>query len=101
LPIDILEFFILTPLPGSKDHQELYLRDVWMDPDTNKYDVEHPCMADPLMSATEWRATYDQAWHLYYSPEHIETLFKRSFVSGGVDGAVGIDDFWLLRQPCI
>jgi hypothetical protein len=24
LPIDLLEFFILTPLPGSKDHQVLY-----------------------------------------------------------------------------
>jgi radical SAM superfamily enzyme YgiQ (UPF0313 family) len=82
LPIDLLEFFILTPLPGSKDHQDLYLRGVSMDPDTNNYDVEHACMAHPLMSATEWRAIYDRAWHLYYSPEHIETLFKRAVVCG-------------------
>jgi radical SAM superfamily enzyme YgiQ (UPF0313 family) len=78
LPVDILEFFVLTPLPGSKDHQDLYLRGVWMDPDTNNYDVEHPCTAHPLMSASEWRNIYDRAWHLYYSPEHIETLFKRA-----------------------
>src|SRR5271167_103733 len=26
LPIDIMEFFMLTPLPCSKDHQEMYLR---------------------------------------------------------------------------
>lgn len=25
LPIDILEFFCLTPLPGSEDHQKLRL----------------------------------------------------------------------------
>ena len=24
LPVDLLEFFILTPLPGSADHQVLY-----------------------------------------------------------------------------
>jgi pyruvate-formate lyase-activating enzyme len=82
LPIDLMEFFVLTPLPGSKDHQELYLRGVWMDPDTNNYDVEHVCTAHPLMSATEWRDIYDRAWHLYYSPEHIETLLKRAVVCG-------------------
>lgn len=30
LPIDIVEFFILTPLPGSADHKELYEKGVWM-----------------------------------------------------------------------
>jgi hypothetical protein len=77
-----MEFFVLTPLPGSKDHQDLYLRGVWMDPDTNNYDVEHPCTAHPLMSAGEWRDIYDRAWHLYYSPQHIETLFKRAAAWG-------------------
>ena len=41
LPVDLLEFFILTPLPGSADHQALYKNGVWMDPDMNKYDLEH------------------------------------------------------------
>ncbi|MGB6549096.1 MAG: radical SAM protein, partial [Xanthobacteraceae bacterium] len=41
LPVDILEFFYLTPLPGSEDHKNLYTRDVPMDPDLNKYDLEH------------------------------------------------------------
>src|SRR6202043_188213 len=31
LPIDIMEFFMLTPLPGSKDHQEMYQRGERMD----------------------------------------------------------------------
>ena len=43
LPIDILEFFCLTPLPGSEDHKKLYMRGVPMDPDMNKYDLEHVC----------------------------------------------------------
>jgi radical SAM superfamily enzyme YgiQ (UPF0313 family) len=96
LPLDILEFFVLTPLPGSKDHQDLHKRGVWMEPDTNKYDVEHVCMAHPLMSASEWRGIYEQAWHLYYSPEHIETLFKRAVAYGASTGrlAAMIFDFY-------
>ena len=31
LPIDFLEFFVLTPLPGSEDHQKLALAGVAMD----------------------------------------------------------------------
>jgi radical SAM superfamily enzyme YgiQ (UPF0313 family) len=41
LPVDLLEFFLLTPLPGSKDHQTLYLNGTPMDSDVNRYDVEH------------------------------------------------------------
>ena len=36
LPLDILEFFILTPLPGSEDHKILWEQGIWMDPDLNK-----------------------------------------------------------------
>ena len=35
LPTDLLEFFCLTPLPGSEDHQILDRNGVWMDPDMN------------------------------------------------------------------
>src|SRR5262249_47948357 len=41
LPVDVLEFFMLTPLPGSADHQGLYRQGVWMEPDMNRYDLEH------------------------------------------------------------
>ena len=51
LPVDILEFFCLTPLPGSEDHQVLWKSAVPMDPDLNNYDVEHVCTAHSKMSA--------------------------------------------------
>jgi len=35
LPLDIIEFFCLTPLPGSEDHQVLWKKGVAMDPDLN------------------------------------------------------------------
>ena len=39
LPIDILEFFFLTPLPGSEDHKVLHLKGARMEPDMNNYFV--------------------------------------------------------------
>ena len=58
LPIDILEFFFLTPLPGSEDHKKLHMKGVPMDPDMNKYDLEHACTAHPLMSKETWEQVY-------------------------------------------
>ncbi len=82
LPIDLLEFFCLTPLPGSEDHKNLYLRGVPMDPDMNIYDLEHVCTAHPLMSKEQWQDIYFRAWDLYYSIDHVETLMRRFAATG-------------------
>ena len=78
LPLDLLEFFFLTPLPGSEDHKKLWTAGVPMDPDMNKYDLEHACTAHPKMSKEEWERAYDLAWRTYYTPEHMETILKRA-----------------------
>jgi Radical SAM superfamily len=78
LPVDILEFFCLTPLPGSEDHQKLHSRGVPMDPDMNKYDLEHACTGHPLMSKEAWTKVYADAWRQYYSDEHVETIMRRA-----------------------
>jgi radical SAM superfamily enzyme YgiQ (UPF0313 family) len=78
LPIDLLEFFILTPLPGSADHKKLYLAGVPMEADLNRYDVVHVTTAHGTMSDDELLAIYRKAWDLYYSPEHIERVLRRS-----------------------
>jgi radical SAM superfamily enzyme YgiQ (UPF0313 family) len=82
LPIDMLEFFVLTPLPGSQDHKELAARGVPLDPDMNRYDVEHVTVEHPRMTAAEWRGTYERAWELYYSPGHVETILRRGRANG-------------------
>jgi radical SAM superfamily enzyme YgiQ (UPF0313 family) len=82
LPVDLLEFFILTPLPGSADHKELFTAGAWMDPDMNKYDLEHVTAHHPSMSDAEWQALYRSAFDLYYSPAHIERMFRRAKASG-------------------
>jgi hypothetical protein len=82
LPLDVLEFFCLTPLPGSEDHQILWKEGIAMDADLNKYDVEHVCTAHPNMSRHEWEAIYREAWSLYYTPEHMATLLRRAAATG-------------------
>lgn len=82
LPLDIIEFFCLTPLPGSEDHQTLWKKGVAMDPDLNKYDVEHVCTAHPRMSRDEWEAVYRDAWSIYYTPAHMKTLLRRAMATG-------------------
>ena len=82
LPIDMLEFFILTPLPGSEDHQTLHRKGVAMDPDMNNYDTEHVTTHHPVMTDDEWRAAYRDAWLAYYDPRHVETLIRRAIACG-------------------
>jgi hypothetical protein len=82
LPLDILEFFCLTPLPGSEDHQKLWRAGVPMHPDLNRYDVEHVCAPHPKMSQAEWEAIYLEAWGRYYSKAHMRTLLQRALATG-------------------
>ena len=77
LPLDILEFFILTPLPGSEDHKVLYTKGEWMDPDMNRYDGEHAVSNHPKMTKEVWEEVYQDAWRTFFTPEHMETLLRR------------------------
>jgi hypothetical protein len=77
LPVDLLEFFYLTPLPGSEDHLKLSRAGAPLDPDMNKYDLNHVCTTHPKMSADQWNEAYRAAWQRYYTDEHIETILKR------------------------
>ena len=78
LPLDILEFFFLTPLPGSEDHKVLSKKGVWMDPDMNKYDLNHRVSNHSKMSDAEWEEAYRAAWLTFYTPDHVHTILRRS-----------------------
>ena len=82
LPLDVLELNILTPLPGSEDHKALWTKQVDMDRDLNKYDLEHAVTDHPKMTRKELQAIYDEAWSLYFTREHIETLLRRAAPMG-------------------
>jgi Radical SAM superfamily len=78
LPIDILEFFFLTPLPGSEDHKTLDAKGIWMDPDMNKYDLNHRVSHHSTMPDADWEEAYRAAWYAFYTPEHIRTILRRT-----------------------
>ncbi len=82
MPLDVLEFFFLTPLPGSEDHKVLSEKGAPLDPDLNKYDLEHALTPHPNMSKAEWEKLYRDAWAIYYTPSHIETILHRAQAYG-------------------
>lgn len=77
LPLDVLEFFVLTPLPGSEDHRRMHEAGEWMDPDLNKYNLHHRVSHHPRMSDEEWDEAYRAAWRAYFTWEHMETVARR------------------------
>ena len=77
LPLDLAEFFILTPLPGSKDHQANYLKKIPMAADTNLYDTNHPTTKHPRMTGEELMRAYRDAWESFYGKDHCRTLLLR------------------------
>ena len=94
LPLDLLTFSVMTPLPGSEDHQKMYLKGAPMDPDLNKYDIEHVCMDHPQMTKAEWEKAYLDAWSEFYSPEHFETVMRRAEATQSGPGKVLTQLIW-------
>lgn len=99
LPVDLLEFFYLTPLPGSEDHKKLHESGIEMDSDLNKYDLNHDVTAHPLMTRKEWRDTYRAAWETYYSDEHVETVIRRAIATRTSPGKTTFFIVWF--KGCI
>ncbi len=82
LPLDILEFSCLTPLPGSEDHAKMVAAGGSIDPDLNKFDLEHVVCDHPRMSREEWQEAYRLAWKTYYTEDHIKTVIRRAAAGG-------------------
>lgn len=99
LPVDLLEFFYLTPLPGSEDHKVAHEAGVVMDPDLNKYDLDHAVAPHPKMSKAEWEDTYHKAWETYYTKEHVATVLKRAIATGTSPGKTMFFMVWF--KGCI
>ncbi len=88
LPLDRIQFYCLTPLPGSADHQAMHARGEYMDPDLNNYELNHVTTHHPQMSAEQWHGIYREAWRRFYSVEHIKTLMRRARATGLSTGKV-------------
>jgi hypothetical protein len=82
LAIDLLEPHCLTALPGSEDHQKLHKAGAFLDPDLNKYDLEHVTTQHSTMTTGEWEKLYRDTWKEFYTLEHMETVLRRAAATG-------------------
>lgn len=82
LPLDLIYFSFLTPLPGCEDHKILVERGAWLDPDLNKYDLNHRVSRHPTMSDADWEEAYRGAWESFYTREHMATILRRGAALG-------------------
>ena len=83
LPLDLLEFFCLTPLPGSEDHKRLYAPGR---ADGSRHEQIRPRARHHRAPEDERRRTGSAptgcAWETYYTPEHMETVMRRAVATG-------------------
>ena len=77
LPIDLINVNSLTPLPGSEDHKKMRAAGIWMDPDFNKYDLNHRVTHHPAMSDREWDDVLQEATRRFFTHEHLARVFDR------------------------
>ena len=78
--VDQVSFFMLMPLPGSKDHADLVRSGAWMESDYNLFDSFHPTTRHPRMTATEWFASFREAWRDFYTVDAMKAILVRSNV---------------------
>lgn len=70
-------FFMLTPLPGSRDHLELVQRGASVDPDLNRYDSCQAVTPHPRMSGETWRKAYQESWSSFYGLDNMKAILLR------------------------
>jgi len=76
--VDQASFFMLTPLPGSKDHVDMVQAGAWMESDYNKFDSFHPATHHPLMTDQEWFDVYKQVWRDFYTIDKMKSTLARA-----------------------
>src|SRR5712691_9948107 len=66
--VDLASFFIVTPLPGTEDHDKAVAEGTISDWDFNWYDSDHVVSHHPTMTAEEIYQAYRDACTTFYSP---------------------------------
>jgi hypothetical protein len=76
MTFDSASFYILSPLPGSKDHQRWYREGRWLHEDFNTYDSAHVAVKPERMSCEELEQAYRDAWEQFYSTDHMINVLR-------------------------
>ena len=71
-------FFMMTPLPGSRDHKAMVEAGTKLDPDFNTYDSFHESLPHPLMKNGAWTRAYKKAWRTFYSFDNMREILSNA-----------------------
>ncbi len=72
--LDVIQFTILTPLPGTKLHEKLEKEGRIIDRDWSNYDLAHAVFQPKLMTPQELKEGFDRAYQRIYT---LSSIFKR------------------------
>ena len=78
MKVDEASFFMLTPIPGSRDHLDMVRNGVPLDADYNDYDSFHETFRHPNFKPGQWRVAYEDAWDTFYSKENLVNILLRA-----------------------
>lgn len=78
LGVEQASFFMLTPIPGSRDHARMVQEGAYMDPDLNNYDSFHETTRHPNFAQGELSASYRKAWKDFYSFDYMKEVLSRT-----------------------
>jgi len=65
--VDLASFFVVTPLPGTEDHDKAVREGTIADWDFNQYDSQHMVSQHPRMTTAEVLQAYRDAYRTFYS----------------------------------
>jgi radical SAM superfamily enzyme YgiQ (UPF0313 family) len=78
LQVEQASFFMLTPIPGSRDHARMIEAGEHTNPDLNEYDSFHETLQHPNFAPGELSAAYRQAWKDFYSFDYMRDVLSRA-----------------------
>jgi radical SAM superfamily enzyme YgiQ (UPF0313 family) len=78
LEVEQASFFMLTPVPGSRDHLRMVESGEPMNPDLNNYDSFHETIRHPNFAPGELAASYRNAWTNFYSFNYMREVLSRA-----------------------
>jgi radical SAM superfamily enzyme YgiQ (UPF0313 family) len=78
LGVEQASFFMLTPIPGSRDHARMVQNGEAMNPDLNLYDSFHETTRHPNFAPGELFASYEKAWRSFYSFDYMKDVLSKA-----------------------
>ena len=78
LMVEQASFFMLTPIPGSRDHERMVRSGECLNPDLNSYDSFHETLQHPNFAPGELAASYRKAWKDFYSFNYMRKVLSRA-----------------------